>query len=32
VSLKLPILDDDGFAVLLRDGPDAARAAAARDV
>ncbi len=25
VSLKVPILDEDGFAVLLRDGPDAAR-------
>jgi len=28
VSLKLPILDDAGFAVLLDDGPDAARAKA----
>ena len=25
VSLKLPVLDEDGFAVLLGDGPDAAR-------
>jgi DNA ligase (NAD+) len=25
VSLKVPILDEDGFAVLLSDGPDAAR-------
>jgi DNA ligase (NAD+) len=25
VSLKVPILDEDGFAVLLGDGPDAAR-------
>ena len=25
VSLKVPILDEDGFAVLLADGPDAAR-------
>jgi len=25
VSVKAPILDDDGFAVLLADGPDAAR-------
>ena len=28
VQLKLPVLDDDGFAVLLEQGPDAARAAA----
>jgi DNA ligase (NAD+) len=28
VSVKAPILDDDGFAVLLADGPDAARAVA----
>jgi len=28
VSLKVPILDEDGFAVLLADGPDAARRAA----
>jgi DNA ligase (NAD+) len=28
VSLKVPILDEDGFAILLGDGPDAARAAA----
>jgi DNA ligase (NAD+) len=28
VQLKLPILDDAGFAVLLEQGPDAARAAA----
>jgi DNA ligase (NAD+) len=25
VALKVPILDEDGFALLLRDGPDAAR-------
>jgi DNA ligase (NAD+) len=29
LSLKVPVLDDDGFAVLLADGPEAARAAAA---
>jgi DNA ligase (NAD+) len=28
VSLKVPILDEDGFAILLGDGPDAAREAA----
>ncbi|MFJ6720063.1 NAD-dependent DNA ligase LigA [Streptomyces sp. NPDC091259] len=28
VQLKLPILDDEGFAVLLEQGPDAARAVA----
>jgi DNA ligase (NAD+) len=28
VSLKVPILDEDGFDVLLADGPDAARRAA----
>jgi DNA ligase (NAD+) len=28
VQVKVPILDDDGFAVLLADGPDAARAVA----
>jgi DNA ligase (NAD+) len=28
VSVKAPILDDDGFAVLLADGPEAARAVA----
>jgi DNA ligase (NAD+) len=28
VSLKVPILDEDGFAVLLGDGPEAARQAA----
>ena len=28
VSLKVPILDDAGFRVLLDDGPDAARAVA----
>ncbi len=28
VSLKVPVLDEDGFAVLLADGPDAARAVA----
>ncbi|MGN5633595.1 NAD-dependent DNA ligase LigA [Streptomyces sp. AC154] len=28
VQLKVPVLDDDGFAVLLADGPDAAREAA----
>ncbi|HEX5565860.1 MAG TPA: NAD-dependent DNA ligase LigA [Streptomyces sp.] len=28
VQLKVPILDDDGFAVLLEQGPDAARKAA----
>jgi DNA ligase (NAD+) len=25
VSLKVPVLDEDGFAVLLADGPEAAR-------
>ena len=25
VSLEVPVLDEDGFAVLLADGPDAAR-------
>ncbi len=29
VSLKLPILGDDGFQVLLDQGPDAAREASA---
>ncbi|WP_063728172.1 NAD-dependent DNA ligase LigA [Streptomyces sp. RTd22] len=28
VQLKVPVLDDDGFAVLLEQGPDAAREAA----
>jgi DNA ligase (NAD+) len=28
VSLKVPVLDEDGFRVLLSDGPDAARAVA----
>jgi DNA ligase (NAD+) len=28
VTLKVPVLDEDGFEVLLRDGPDAARAVA----
>jgi DNA ligase (NAD+) len=28
VQVKVPILDDDGFRVLLEDGPDAAREAA----
>jgi DNA ligase (NAD+) len=28
VSLEVPILDEAGFAVLLADGPDAARAVA----
>jgi DNA ligase (NAD+) len=28
MQLKLPVLDDDGFAVLLAEGPEAARAAA----
>jgi DNA ligase (NAD+) len=28
VSLKVPVLDESGFAVLLADGPDAARAVA----
>jgi DNA ligase (NAD+) len=28
VSLKVPILDEDGFDLLLADGPDAARQAA----
>jgi DNA ligase (NAD+) len=28
VSLKVPILDDNGFQVLLDEGPDAARAVA----
>jgi DNA ligase (NAD+) len=28
VKLGVPVLDDDGFSVLLRDGPDAARQAA----
>ena len=28
ISLKVPVLDEDGFAVLLSDGPDAARAVA----
>ncbi|MQY12139.1 DNA ligase A [Streptomyces sp. RB5] len=28
VQLKVPVLDDDGFAVLLSEGPDAAREAA----
>ena len=27
-QLKVPILDEDGFRVLLADGPDAARAVA----
>jgi DNA ligase (NAD+) len=30
VQLGVPILDDAGFAVLLADGPDAARAVARR--
>ena len=25
MSLKVPVLDEDGFRVLLADGPDAAR-------
>ncbi|WP_428837765.1 NAD-dependent DNA ligase LigA [Streptomyces olivaceiscleroticus] len=28
MQLKVPVLDDDGFAVLLQEGPDAARAVA----
>ena len=28
VSLKVPVLDEAGFEVLLSEGPDAARAAA----
>ncbi len=28
LALKVPVLDEDGFAVLLADGPEAARAAA----
>ncbi len=28
ISLKVPVLDEDGFATLLGDGPDAARAVA----
>jgi DNA ligase (NAD+) len=28
VSLKVPVLDEDGFRVLLERGPDAAREAA----
>jgi DNA ligase (NAD+) len=28
VKLGVPVLDDDGFAALLSDGPDAARALA----
>ena len=28
VSLRVPILDEDGFRLLLADGPDAARAKA----
>ncbi|SFJ87911.1 NAD-dependent DNA ligase LigA [Streptomyces pini] len=32
VQLKVPILDDDGFAVLLEQGPDAAREAAVTPV
>jgi DNA ligase (NAD+) len=28
VQLKVPVLDEDGFRVLLAEGPDAARAAA----
>jgi DNA ligase (NAD+) len=28
ISLKVPVLDEEGFAVLLGDGPDAARAVA----
>ncbi|MEV0600859.1 NAD-dependent DNA ligase LigA [Streptomyces sp. NPDC050315] len=28
MQLKVPVLDDDGFAVLLEEGPDAARAVA----
>ncbi len=28
VSLGVPVLDEDGFRILLKDGPDAARAAA----
>jgi DNA ligase (NAD+) len=30
VTLKVPVLDEDGFRVLLSDGPDAARAVAAQ--
>ncbi|MGW2327326.1 NAD-dependent DNA ligase LigA [Streptomyces sp. NPDC001700] len=30
MQLKVPVLDDDGFAVLLEQGPDAAREAAVR--
>jgi DNA ligase (NAD+) len=30
VSLKVPVLDEDGFRVLLDDGPDAARKFAQR--
>ena len=28
MQLKVPVLDEDGFAVLLEQGPDAAREAA----
>ncbi len=28
MQLKVPVLDDDGFAVLLEQGPDEARAVA----
>ncbi len=31
LALKVPVLDEDGFAVLLADGPDAARAVALRE-
>ncbi|MGW0665643.1 NAD-dependent DNA ligase LigA [Streptomyces sp. NPDC002746] len=31
MQLKVPVLDEDGFAVLLADGPDAAREAAVPD-
>ena len=31
VELKVPILDEDGFRVLLSDGPDAARERARHD-
>ena len=31
MSLKVPVLDEDGFRVLLSDGPDAAREMALSD-
>ena len=31
MSLKVPVLDEDGFRVLLADGPDAAREMALSD-